>query len=192
MLCADLRRPPPPEQVKKFGAADKRSLVINECLQGVRTVKLNAWEEVVARRAAAARAAELASLRRIARLRAAQQFLGQGVPTLATVPVFILYRHLNNSLRPSTVFAAVGMFEFLAAALTIIPNLGNEVRRHLVVPPLLNSPHPPPACPHPSLRAPLPSSSGAPSPRLHPPHRQLPRHRRSTARRLAAARRHAR
>ena len=43
MLCADLRRPPPPEQVKKFGAADKRSLVINECLQGVRTVSAHLY-----------------------------------------------------------------------------------------------------------------------------------------------------
>eukprot|EP00966_Prymnesium_polylepis_P225508 5216730-Prymnesium_polylepis.1 len=76
-------------QIAKMGLGDARSIVVNESLQGVRTIKLYAWEEVVARRVAAKRDLEMAKLQRMAALRAGQQFLSVGMPVVATVPVFV-------------------------------------------------------------------------------------------------------
>ena len=115
-------------QRAKSKHADARGLLVNESLRGARTVKLYAWEAVVAKRVAAVRAKEEAQLVRIARLRAAQQFLSFGVPTAVTVPVFIVYKLVNDTLPAATIFTAVALFEFLNMSLVVLPNL-NELRR---------------------------------------------------------------
>jgi len=119
-------------QQAKNKLADERSVMLNESLQGVRTVKLYAWERVVERRVAERRAKELYELRKIAILRAVQQFLSFGVPTITTVPVFYLYNEQFGNLRASIIFTAVAIFEFLNMSLVVLPNLLNEVRRMLV------------------------------------------------------------
>ena len=53
-------------QRAKSKHADARGVLVNESLQGARTVKLYAWEAVVAKRVAAVRAKEEAQLVRIA------------------------------------------------------------------------------------------------------------------------------
>ena len=116
-------------QRAKSKHADARGVLVNESLQGARTVKLYAWEAVVAKRVAAVRAKEEAQLVRIARLRAAQQFLSFGVPTAVTVPVFIVYKLVNDTLPAATIFTAVALFEFLNMSLVVLPNLLNELRR---------------------------------------------------------------
>lgn len=165
-------------QARKNKLSDQRSIMLNECLQGVRTVKLcdaaaspppparsaalrrapapalsrprhvltapcapgrrvrcrlsYAWEGVVERRVSAKRDEELGEIRRIALLRAVQNFLSFGVPTIVTVPVFYLYKRVNGELPTSIIFTAVSIFEFLNMALIVLPNLLNEVRRMYV------------------------------------------------------------
>ena len=50
-------------QQRKNAHADVRVSLVNEALQGARTVKLYSWEEVMQQRVAAKRAAELVELR---------------------------------------------------------------------------------------------------------------------------------
>jgi len=119
-------------QARKNKHSDDRSIMLNESLQGVRTVKLHAWEAVVEKRVAAKRDAELLEVRKIALLRAFQNFLSFGVPTIATVPVFYMYRQVNGTLPTAIIFAAVSVFEFLNMALVVLPNLLNELKRMYV------------------------------------------------------------
>lgn len=91
-------------QALKNKLSDERSILLNESLQGVRTVKLYAWEAVVERRVSAKRDEELREIRKIALLRAVQNFLSFGVPTIVTVPVFYLYKQvrcMGSSDRPA-------------------------------------------------------------------------------------------
>merc|ERR1719424_1536788 len=83
-------------------------------------------------RVTAARAKELQQLKRIAKFRAMQQFLSFGVPTLAQVPVFLVYETVHGGVRASTIFAALAAFEYLNTALVILPNALNETRRMVV------------------------------------------------------------
>ena len=117
------------EQIRKMKLADGRTTVINEAVQGVRTVKLYAWEEIVGRRIDAKRAPEVACLRKMAALRSLQQFLAVGMPVISTVPVFILYKNVHGELPANVIFTAAALFEFLGLSLTIIPNALNELRR---------------------------------------------------------------
>ena len=73
--------------------------MVNELLQGARTVKLYAWEGAMASRVATTREGELAELRVMAMCRVLQQFLSFGLPTLATVPVFVLYERVHGALN---------------------------------------------------------------------------------------------
>ena len=113
-------------QIQKNKLADLRVSRINEALQGARTVKLYGWEEVMQRRVGAEREKELACLKRMAMCRMFQQFLSYGVPTLVTVPVFILFERVHGDLPPATIFTAVALFEFFNITLAIIPNLGDS------------------------------------------------------------------
>merc|ERR1719424_117892 len=83
-------------------------------------------------RVTAARAKELQQLKRIAKFRVMQQFLSFGVPTLAQVPVFLVYETVHGGVRASTIFAALAAFEYLNTALVILPNALNETRRMVV------------------------------------------------------------
>ena len=114
-------------QLARNTIGDRRTLLINEALQGARTVKLYAWEDVMMRRVSVERRLELIELRRIAMLRAVQQFLSFGFPTICQVAVFVLYEHVHSELRPSRIFAAMAAFEYLNMSLVVIPNLLNEV-----------------------------------------------------------------
>lgn len=119
-------------QVSRNKLGDSRNVLVNEALQGARTVKLYAWEAIMEERVTGARAKEVAKLRSIARYRAIQQFLSFGVPTLAQVPVFVVYELVHGGLQASTIFAALAAFEYLNTALVILPNALNETRRMVV------------------------------------------------------------
>eukprot|EP00854_Cymbomonas_tetramitiformis_P027085 gene27085-33319_t len=116
-------------QMEKNVLADKRNTVLNESLQGVRTVKLLSWERFIGSRVAKLRAVELKNLHSAAFHRAVQAFFSFGLPTLATVATFIVYEYLGNDLDAGTVFTCVGLFEYLGMSLIILPNLINELRR---------------------------------------------------------------
>ena len=119
-------------QVSRNKLGDERNVLVNETIQGARTVKLYAWEDIMAERVTSARAKELQRLKAIARHRAIQQFLSFGVPTLAQVPVFFVYERVHGGLQASTIFAALAAFEYLNTALVILPNALNETRRMVV------------------------------------------------------------
>jgi len=116
-------------QVQKYKLADERNVFLNEAMQGIRTIKLLAWEQAFLHRVMEKRDAEMVNLRTTGFQRAIQAFLSFGLPTLATVATFILYVGVGNDLDPAIVFLSVGLFEFLNLALVILPNMINEFRR---------------------------------------------------------------
>ena len=72
---------------------------------------------------------EIQQLKRMAQLRAVQQFLAMGIPPVIAVPVFLLYQSVHGELSASTAFTSVAVFELLNFALAVIPNMLNELRR---------------------------------------------------------------
>ena len=119
-------------QVAKNKLADQRNVVLNEALQGVRTIKLLAWERAFTDRVLAKRSLEVENLKTTGYKRGWQSFLSFGLPTLATVATFLLYGGLGNDLDPALVFTSLGLFEYLNMALVILPNMINEIRRLFV------------------------------------------------------------
>jgi ABC-type multidrug transport system fused ATPase/permease subunit len=116
-------------QREKNAFSDERSLLLNESLQGIRTVKLYAWEAVVQARVFATRKKEIKKLELVSIYRAVQFFMSFGVPTVAQVATFIIYERAGNALDAGVVFRAVALFELLNTSLVILPNIVNELRR---------------------------------------------------------------
>jgi len=124
------------DSVKKLQAAknilaDQRNIVLNEALQGIRTIKLLAWERAFLDRVEEKRGSEMENLNTTGFRRALQAFLSFGLPTLATVATFVLFTELGNDLEPAGVFMSLALFEYLNMALVILPNFLNEWRRLL-------------------------------------------------------------
>ena len=121
-------------QKYKNELSDKRGIRMNESLQGIRTVKLNAWEGFVRQRIMQYRSKEILELRKMSVLRAFQYFLSFCVPTLVMVGTFILYEAVieNAVLDNAKIFFCIPLFVQVAMGLFLIPNMVNEYRRYRV------------------------------------------------------------
>jgi len=116
-------------QAKKLVAADKRNACLNECFQGIRTVKLNGWESLMEERIEKERDAEMVALRRFHVWQSVQQAVGFGMPTVAVVVTFMLHAAQGGSFDAATVFICVGLYEFLTLGTSIIPHMLNMLRQ---------------------------------------------------------------
>ena len=121
-------------QKYKNELSDKRGIRMNESLQGIRTVKLNAWEGFVRRRIMQYRSEEVRELRKMSVLRAFQYFLSFCIPTLVMVATFILYEAAVEGavLDNAKIFFCIPLFVQVAMGLFLIPNMVNEYRRYRV------------------------------------------------------------
>jgi len=120
-------------QNKKNSLSDQRGIRMNESLQGIRTVKLNAWEGFVKERIMSFRRKEAVQLWYIAGLRSLQFFMSNAVPLLSMIGTFMLHRYaIEEELTVETVFFSVPLFIQLSFGLVFIPNMLNEYRRYRV------------------------------------------------------------
>ncbi|KAI9596789.1 P-loop containing nucleoside triphosphate hydrolase protein [Syncephalis fuscata] len=81
-----------------------------EVLQGIRVVKLFAWENSFLSRLEGFRIAELYNTRKIMIIRSTISSVAQSIPTIASILAFIVYALVGNKLTPATVFAALALF----------------------------------------------------------------------------------
>merc|ERR1719473_1350742 len=86
------------ETKKKNEASDERNVKLNESLQGMRSLKLYAWEQVVMDRVAPVRLREEARLKRIATLNGCMSFMMTSFPKLAVCFTLLLFVELNGSI----------------------------------------------------------------------------------------------
>lgn len=116
----------------KMAAANKRTMCLNEAFQGIRTVKLNAWEPVMERRVATERELELKSARRVMIVMNLQMVVSVALPTFGTVATFLLYAWQNEDLDASEIFVALGLMEFLQLGSHSLPHMFTVYRQTLV------------------------------------------------------------
>jgi len=101
---------------------DARVRLTKEVLTAARAVKLNGWVPPLARRLAAARAAEAAPLRAAAQLRAAASILRDIPSPMAALATFAALAALNQGVLPAEhVFTVLALFNAVIRIMAIAP-----------------------------------------------------------------------
>eukprot|EP01034_Spumella_vulgaris_P029307 gene29307-36333_t len=101
-------------RAQKISATDHRVSSIGEMLDGIRVIKLQAWERAFEKKVSAIRAEELAILKNMARTIAIGfTFSLTGVPIFLPVLVFYTYVQLDHTLTVATAFTTLALFLLL-------------------------------------------------------------------------------
>jgi ABC-type multidrug transport system fused ATPase/permease subunit len=96
---------------------DERVKLTNEILNGIKALKLYAWEPSFEEQIAAIRSKEIKMLRKAAMLTAFTEFMMGMSPFLFTFASFVTWTLLGNELTPSTVFVSLALFNALKTPL---------------------------------------------------------------------------
>ena len=107
-------------------ARDKRVNFMNEVLQGIKALKLYAWEPLLMSQVEAKRAHELRELRGHQLWLAAIIFCLNALPSLVTSTCFILYATVfGERIEPQIAFPALITFNIITIPLLILPFILN-------------------------------------------------------------------
>ncbi|KAG2178766.1 hypothetical protein INT43_001612 [Umbelopsis isabellina] len=112
-------------QKKQMGNKDARVKFMNEILNGIRVIKLYAWEKSFLKRITYIRNdLELAMLKRIGILNAVQNFTWASIPFLVSLSTFAIYVAVSPvPLTSQTAFVAISLFNLLQFPLAVFPNV---------------------------------------------------------------------
>ncbi|GAB5588211.1 hypothetical protein Unana1_03111 [Umbelopsis nana] len=112
-------------QKKQMGNKDARVKFMNEILNGIRVIKLYAWEKSFLKRITYIRNdLELAMLKRIGVLNAVQNFTWASIPFLVSLSTFAVYVAVSPvPLTSETAFVAISLFNLLQFPLAVFPNV---------------------------------------------------------------------
>jgi ATP-binding cassette subfamily C (CFTR/MRP) protein 1 len=112
-------------QKKQMGNKDARVKFMNEILNGIRVIKLYAWEKSFLKRISYIRNdLELAMLKRLGLLSAVQSFTWASIPFLVSLSTFAVYVAVSPvPLTSQTAFVAISLFNLLQFPLTVFPNV---------------------------------------------------------------------
>lgn len=101
---------------------DERVKTANEALQGIMCVKMYSWEEPLSNQIDIFRQKELASLKRIAYLRAFFRAYMSALPTFAAAATFLVYVYVTDGrISASILFASIVAFDLLRMPLMLYP-----------------------------------------------------------------------
>ena len=101
---------------------DQRVKLMTELLNGIKLVKLYAWEAAFADKVQGVRSAETTSLRRAAFGLAGSMVVAFATPVLVISATFFAYvLSTDNVLRPSDAFAIIGLFFVSRFPLSVLP-----------------------------------------------------------------------
>ncbi|KAM0755919.1 ATP-dependent bile acid permease [Meredithblackwellia eburnea MCA 4105] len=106
------------EQLK---VVDQRVRLIQEVLNGIRVIKLYAYETFFKGRISKLRGEELSSLRKIALVRSGMSASMSFVPVAAAVLSFITYSLSGHKLDAPTIFASLQLFNVIRQPLMMLP-----------------------------------------------------------------------
>lgn len=110
-------------QIKQMTRKDDRVKMMNEILNGIKVLKLYAWEESFGKQISDIRETELKVLRGIANLGAVTSFIWTSAPFLVSVGSFATYVLMdsNNVLDSKKSFVALSLFHLLRFPLSLLP-----------------------------------------------------------------------
>jgi len=110
-------------QVKQMGAKDLRLKMMNEILNGIKVLKLYAWETSFMKMVSKFRKKELRHLKNAAYLNASFAFTFTCAPFLVSIATFAIYVLTGNELTASKAFVAISLFNILRFPLVMLPNV---------------------------------------------------------------------
>lgn len=118
---------------RTMSSRDKRVKFTNELLQGMRILKLFAWEKPLLHQLLEKRNVELRNIRANLLLGGVISFLFTATPLLVTLATFALYTILGNKMTAATAFTALSLFNILRFPLLVIPMMITRVVDLMVV-----------------------------------------------------------
>ncbi|XP_005105556.2 canalicular multispecific organic anion transporter 2 [Aplysia californica] len=92
---------------------DKRTKALTELLNGIKAIKLYAWEEPFIKKIKDIWNSEMALKSKIAITESGLTVISRAVPFLVRVCSFALFIYMNGQLQPSTAFVAISLFQKL-------------------------------------------------------------------------------
>lgn len=107
--------------VKSMAVTDKRIRIMQEVLQGIRAIKIYAWERFFEGKIWVLRSEELALIRSFSLALSYLFALVTGLPVVAATLAFVTYSLKGHVLTPATVFSALQIFNMLRAPIVAIP-----------------------------------------------------------------------
>ncbi|ORZ10482.1 multi drug resistance-associated protein MRP [Absidia repens] len=111
-------------QKSQMANKDMRIKTMNEILNGIKVIKLYAWEKPFMDKIGYIRNdLELATLKKIGKISALQSFTWSSVPFLVTVATFAVYISTSQPLTSDIVFVAISLFSMLQFPLAMGPDL---------------------------------------------------------------------
>ena len=121
-------------QMRQMSAKDGRILLMNEILQGMRVLKLYAWEKPFMGKINDSRGKEIKSIKENALLQALLWITYTGAPLVVTIATFIVYifSDPNNVLTAEKVFGTVAVFNVVRIPMNQFPRFLMEAVKLLV------------------------------------------------------------
>uniref|UniRef100_A0A5S6Q235 ABC-type glutathione-S-conjugate transporter n=1 Tax=Trichuris muris TaxID=70415 RepID=A0A5S6Q235_TRIMR len=110
-------------QIQQMELKDKRLKMMNEVLNGIKVLKLHAWEPAFEKKLVAVRKKELQMLRKAAIYGSIVTFTWTMAPSLITVVSFaaFLLSDPSNELTPEVAFVSLSLFNILQLPISLIP-----------------------------------------------------------------------
>ncbi|KAJ3054695.1 hypothetical protein HK097_001102 [Rhizophlyctis rosea] len=108
----------------QMGNKDSRTKLVDELLNGIKVIKLYAWERPILQRIFGVREREMDTLRRIGFLSAAQSFTWACTPFLVSFTSFAIYALVSEEpLTSNKVFVCLSLFNLLQFPLSVFPSV---------------------------------------------------------------------
>ncbi|CAG9797144.1 unnamed protein product [Chironomus riparius] len=108
-------------QFRQMKIKDERVKLINEILNGIKVLKLYAWEPSFEKQIGETREVEIKTLRHAAMYNAITEFQWGLTPFLVSFVSFTTYVMLGNPLTPDVAFVALALFNILRMPMTFLP-----------------------------------------------------------------------
>ncbi|KAL9964351.1 hypothetical protein ACROYT_G027981 [Oculina patagonica] len=109
--------------VKQMGAKDLRIKMINEILNGIKVLKLYAWETSFMKMVSKHRKKELRHIKNASYLDSIFNFTYICAPFMVSLATFAIYVLIGNELTASKAFVAISLFNILRFPLVALPNV---------------------------------------------------------------------
>lgn len=108
-------------QIEQMRKKDERIKVMNEVLNGIKVIKLYAWETSFREKVSIIRSMELSTLKKFCYLAAVLTFSWSCAPFLVTLATFATYVCMGGVLDAKKAFTALSLFNILRVPISILP-----------------------------------------------------------------------
>ena len=108
-------------QTRQMGIKDTRLKLLNEIFNGIKVIKLYAWEESFLNKVEEVRSRELSTLRNASLVKAVTSFLWASTPLLVSVVTFATYIGFGGILTADKAFTALSLFNILRFPTNALP-----------------------------------------------------------------------